>query len=135
MDVRHCKLNVEIMCNSTGTVQTIDLAAPFIKLKKQLIKLKPEIEQSQKDTAKLMEQVEKDQEAAAVVQAQTAVEEQKATAASAEANGIKDSVQKDLDEALPEYYAAIKALDSLNKQDITEVKTFTKPPPLVELVM
>ena len=45
-----------------------------------------------------MEQVEKDQAAAAEVQAVTAVEEQKAQAASAEATGIKDSVQKDLDE-------------------------------------
>ena len=82
-----------------------------------------------------MVQVEKDQAAAAEVQAVTAVEEQKAQSASAEANGIKTSVQKDLDEALPEYYAAIKALDSLNKQDITEVKSFTKPPPLVETVL
>lgn len=82
-----------------------------------------------------MVQVEKDQAAAAEIQAATAIEETKAQGASAEANGIKESVQKDLDEALPEYYAAIKALDSLNKQDITEVKSFTKPPPLVETVL
>jgi len=36
---------------------------------------------------------------------------------------------------MPAYYAAVKSLKSLNKNDITEVKTFTKPPELVMTVM
>jgi dynein heavy chain len=40
-----------------------------------------------------------------------------------------------LDEALPALDAAKKALESLNKKDLAEVKTYTTPPPLVEKVL
>lgn len=36
---------------------------------------------------------------------------------------------------MPAYYDSVKALKSLNKQDITEVKSFSKPPELVMTVM
>jgi len=48
---------------------------------------------------------------------------------------IKDDAQKDLDAALPELNAALAALNSLNKNDITEIKSFSKPPPLVLTTM
>lgn len=35
---------------------------------------------------------------------------------------------QDLDEAMPAYYASIKALDSLDKKSIQEMKSFTNPP-------
>jgi len=41
--------------------------------------------------------------------------------------------QRDLDEALPAMERAIAALNSLTKQDITEVKSFAQPPPLVQV--
>ena len=43
--------------------------------------------------------------------------------------------QKDLDEALPAYFAAMKALKSLDKKSIGEVKSFAKPPPMVAYVL
>ena len=46
-----------------------------------------------------------------------------------------DNAQRDLDEAIPALEAAMEALDALNKKDITEIKSFTKPPPLVETVL
>eukprot|EP00913_Durusdinium_trenchii_P022913 g21514.t1 len=63
------------------------------------------------------------------------VDEKEAGEAAATANAIKTECQRELDEALPEYYNAIKALDSLDKKDIQEVKSFAKPPPLVEVVL
>jgi hypothetical protein len=36
---------------------------------------------------------------------------------------------------LPALQSAVAALDSLNKADIIEMKTFIKPPPLVQLTM
>lgn len=42
--------------------------------------------------------------------------------------------QKDLDVAKPAFNNAVKALDALSKNDITEVKAFGKPPPAVETV-
>lgn len=58
-----------------------------------------------------------------------------ASEASRVAGAIKDDCQRDLDQALPEYEAAIKALDNLDKKDIQEVKSFANPPALVNTVM
>lgn len=48
---------------------------------------------------------------------------------------LADVAQADLDEAMPALEAAIRALDSLNKKDISEMKSYTKPPQKVEMVM
>jgi len=48
---------------------------------------------------------------------------------------IKDDCQKQLDEALPALRAANKALSSLEKKDIGEVKNYIKPPDAVEKVL
>lgn len=43
--------------------------------------------------------------------------------------------QADLDLAMPALEEAIRALDSLNKKDISEMKSYTKPPVKIEMVM
>lgn len=48
---------------------------------------------------------------------------------------MKDEAEKDLAEALPALATAMKALNTLNKNDISEIKTFTAPPAGVLLVM
>ena len=45
------------------------------------------------------------------------------------------SAQSALDEALPALDLAKKALESLNKKDLAEVKTYATPPVMVEKVM
>ena len=52
-----------------------------------------------------------------------------------EAQAIAADAQRDLDEAMPAYYAAVDALNSLDKKDINEVKSFAKPPEAVVMVM
>ena len=52
-----------------------------------------------------------------------------------ETQAIADDAQRDLDEALPALEAAIKALDSLDKNDISELRVFNKPPELVQFVL
>ena len=42
--------------------------------------------------------------------------------------------QADLDKAMPALNKALKSLDKLSKADITEVKSFAKPPPAVRVV-
>jgi len=105
------------------------------ELKIMLTKMQPEIEQAKKDTAALMIKVEADQAVAKEKSEACAVDETNAAQAAAEAGEISADCQKDLDEALPEYYSAIKSLESLDKKDIQEVKSFAKPPPLVEVVL
>jgi dynein heavy chain len=48
---------------------------------------------------------------------------------------LADIAQADLDEAMPALEEAIKALDSLSKKDISEMKSYGKPPQKVEMVM
>lgn len=48
-----------------------------------------------------------------------------------ETEAIAEDAQRDLDEALPMLFAANKALDSLDKSDISEVKAFANPPEMV----
>lgn len=48
---------------------------------------------------------------------------------------MADAAQADLDLAMPALNAAMEALESLNKKDMTEIKSYGRPPPLVERVM
>nr|XP_039250408.1 dynein heavy chain 2, axonemal-like [Styela clava] len=78
-----------------------------------------------------------------VQQKREADEQQKAVAAHSEkisAEEIKckqmaENAQRDLDEAVPALEEAMKALEALNKKDITEIKSYGRPPALVEMVL
>lgn len=48
---------------------------------------------------------------------------------------LQREAQKNLDQALPALEEAIKALNSLKKDDISEVKSFQNPPQAVQTVM
>ena len=48
---------------------------------------------------------------------------------------MKNEAERDLESALPPLRAAQRALSALNKADITEIKSFSKPPYLVQLTM
>ncbi|CAG9819075.1 unnamed protein product [Phaedon cochleariae] len=48
---------------------------------------------------------------------------------------MADLAQVDLDEAMPALEEAIRALDSLSKKDISEMKSYTTPPQKVKIVM
>lgn len=48
---------------------------------------------------------------------------------------LANIAQADLDEAMPALEEALRALDSLNKKDISEMKSYAKPPYKVEMVM
>ncbi|GFO07645.1 dynein heavy chain 10, axonemal [Plakobranchus ocellatus] len=80
---------------------------------------------------------------AEIAQSSAEANEMKATA-QVKANEIKESskiiasekseAEEALQEALPALEAARLALDDLDKQDITEVRSFAKPPPAVQTV-
>lgn len=48
---------------------------------------------------------------------------------------MAEVAQADLDEAMPALEEAIRALDSLSKKDISEMKSYTTPPQKVKMVM
>ena len=105
------------------------------EMQDSLAALQPVLEKAMADTAKLVVQVEADSVDAAEQKKVVDAEVEVVTAATKEAERIGADAQADLDLAMPAFHSAIKALDSLNKNDITEIKGFAKPPPLVELTL
>ncbi|XP_056004113.1 dynein axonemal heavy chain 6-like isoform X1 [Ostrea edulis] len=105
------------------------------KMKKELIALEPELKKKSEDTNNLMERLVVDQEAADKVRKVVVEDEAVAKTKADETQAIADDAQRDLDQALPALEAAVKALDSLDKNDIAEIRVFSKPPELVQTVM
>ncbi|RYY35578.1 hypothetical protein EON62_02400, partial [archaeon] len=106
-----------------------------VDLQAQLTELQPVLAKAATDTASLLEELAHDQKEADAAAELAARDEAECAEVAKNVATIKDECQKDLDEALPAYYAAVKALKSLDKKQIQEVKSFTNPPRLVGYVM
>jgi dynein heavy chain len=104
-------------------------------MKITLKRMVPELEKAAVDTERIMIEVAEQQKQADVVQKDCAVEEASATAISAEADGVRRDCQESLDEAMPAYHGALKALDTLDPKDISEMKAFAQPPERVRIVV
>ena len=104
-------------------------------LQQELKMLQPGLVKAQQETSDLLIQVAKDQKEADVQQALVEKDVAAANINAEEVKAIKDDCQKDLDLAMPAYYAAIKALGSLKKDDITMLKSFNNPPKLVGVTL
>ncbi|XP_075463117.1 dynein axonemal heavy chain 6 isoform X2 [Ascaphus truei] len=105
------------------------------KMKIELSALEPVLKQKSVDVDALMEKLSVDQENADQVRRIVKEDEAIAKVKAEETQAIADDAQRDLDEAMPSLQAANKALDSLDKADISEIRVFTKPPDLVMTVM
>ncbi|CAG9860518.1 unnamed protein product [Phyllotreta striolata] len=104
-------------------------------MKDTLTALGPVLAQKSIDCDELMVVLDVEKEAANKVAVVVKADEEIARKIAAETQSIADDAQKDLDSALPALQAATKALQSLNKKDIDEVKVFQKPPLLVTVVL
>ena len=96
-------------------------------LRGELKELAPVLEQKAADAEVMLKQVAVDQAEADVVKEKVSAEEATLAKQSAEVKAVADDAQADLDVAMPALNNAVKALDSLTKADITEVKAFAKP--------
>ena len=89
--------------------------------------------QAAKDTQKLLKEVAVDQAAADDVKQRVSKEEVLVGQIAREATEIAADAKRDLDEAMPAYNSAVEALKSLEKKDVQEVKSYAKPPELVQV--
>ncbi|ESN90843.1 hypothetical protein HELRODRAFT_194633 [Helobdella robusta] len=105
------------------------------KMKVDLIALEPELKKMSENTEKLMEKLALEQVDADEVKRIVKEEESLAEMKARETQAIADDAQKDLNKALPALDNAIKALDALDKADISEIRVYTVPPELVQTVM
>ncbi|XP_053520536.1 dynein axonemal heavy chain 6 [Artibeus jamaicensis] len=118
-----------------GLTRLLETNVLVDKMKLDLSALEPVLLTKSQDVEALMDKLAVDQENAD--QVRNIVQEDEATAKvkAEETQAIADDAQRDLEEALPALDAANKALDSLDKADISEIRVFTKPPDLVMTVM
>ena len=79
------------------------------RMKKDLVNLQPVLAQAAKETSKLLKEVSLDQAAADEVKQRVMKEEEAVNVIAAEARAIAADAQRDLDEAMPAYHAAVRS--------------------------
>ncbi|XP_071788570.1 dynein axonemal heavy chain 6-like isoform X3 [Asterias amurensis] len=118
-----------------GLTKLLETNTLVADMEVSLTALEPVLKQKSSDTEKLMERLAVDQEKADQVRKVVLEDEATAKVKAEETQAIAEDAQRDLDEALPALESAQKALDSLDKNDISEIKVFNKPPDMVLTVM
>uniref|UniRef100_A0A8B7WIF1 Dynein heavy chain 6, axonemal n=1 Tax=Castor canadensis TaxID=51338 RepID=A0A8B7WIF1_CASCN len=118
-----------------GLTKLLETNVLVDKMKLDLSALEPVLLAKSQDVEAIMEKLAVDQQSADQVRSVVQEDEATAKVKAEETQAIADDAQRDLEEALPALEAANKALDSLDKADISEIRVFTKPPDLVMTVM
>jgi len=120
---------------NVGVEKLTDTESIVDSLKDDLKRLEPVLVQKSKDADELLKVVAVEKADADVVKEKVSADEAVVAAQASEVSAVAADAQKDLDLAMPALNNAVKALNSLTKGDITEVKSFAKPPPAVQTVM
>ncbi|CAE1329165.1 DNAH [Acanthosepion pharaonis] len=118
-----------------GLIKLLETNELVAKMKVELVALEPELKMKSAHTIEIMEKLVLDQEKVDAVRKVVVADEALAKAKAEETQNIAAEAQSDLDAALPALEGAIKALDALDKQDISEIRVFTNPPELVQTVL
>ena len=105
------------------------------EMKAELILLRPQIDQKTEETEKLMIVLDEQKKIADEQAKLTAIEETAAQKLYNEVMVIKTDCEQELAKAMPIYKEALGALDTLNKNDIIEMKSYAKPPEDLVLVI
>merc|ERR1711871_888086 len=120
---------------SIGVTKLEETNTVVENLQVELTALQPVLKVKAEEAAAMIVVVERDQKIAAEVKAKVEVVVEQVSKQAAETKVIADDAQADLDEAMPAFNNALKALDALSKDDINEIKSFAKPPEMVQVVM
>ena len=116
-------VDIKIEQMEVGCAKLAETNAVVDGVRGELKELAPVLEQKAADAEVMLKQVAVDQAEADVVKEKVSPEEEATLAKqSAEVKAVADDAQADLDVAMPALNNAVKALDSLTKADITEVK-------------
>ncbi|KAF1323625.1 Axonemal dynein heavy chain, partial [Globisporangium splendens] len=118
-----------------GLTKLMETADQVEKMQVELEALQPMLKVATIETDVLLETISREQKEANVTKDVVAAEEKLCNEQAAEANGIKESCEAELAEVIPALENVVKALQTLTKGDITEIKAMKKPPDAVKLVM
>ncbi|XP_044254832.1 dynein axonemal heavy chain 1-like isoform X2 [Tribolium madens] len=113
---------------STGLDKLKSTAEEVKILQASLEEMKPALEAAKQDAEIMIAEIAKDQIVAEETKEIVEKEELEAAKKALETQTIADDAQRDLDEAMPDLLAAEASLKSLNKNDISEVRSMKRPP-------
>jgi len=119
---------------ANGLEKLIDTEAKVDGMKSELEDLQPKLVVAQKETAELLEHIKV--ESVGANETRVVVERDQSVAAkvAGETRELAESCQRDLDAAIPALNKAEKALNSITKGQISEIKALKKPPDNVKMV-
>ena len=118
-----------------GLEKLLDTASKVSTMQKELEELQPKLVKAQGETKEMMKDLTVQQKEAQVIQVQCEKDEAACKIERESAAGIKKECEERLEEAMPAYQAAQKALRELDKSQIDEVKSMKAPPPGVVFTM
>ncbi|KAG8459526.1 hypothetical protein KFE25_012861 [Diacronema lutheri] len=119
----------------TGLDKLASAEVEVATLQTQLSEMQPVLIKTAAQVEEMMEQIQKDKAAADQTRTVVVREEAIASSKAEECQGIKDSAEKDLAEALPALDEAVQCLRDLKLSDISEVAKYANPPGGVKLVV
>ncbi|KAK3263038.1 hypothetical protein CYMTET_28136, partial [Cymbomonas tetramitiformis] len=120
---------------SVGLNKLLNTADQVGSMSIELEALQPKLIQSSMETDEIMQVIDRETAEANKKKAVVEVEENEAKEKADASRAIKDDCDRELSVAMPILESAIKALNTLNKNDIMEVKGMQNPPKGVKLVM
>ena len=118
-----------------GFTKLVDTEAKVEVMKKELEELLPKVRVAQTETARLMEHIAVETKSANETRVVVERDQQVAKKSADETRELAESCQRDLDEAIPALNKATKALNSIKKSEISEMKALKKPPDNVKLAL
>ena len=118
-----------------GLEKLLDTASKVSVMQKELEELQPKLIQAQAETKEMMKDLTVQQKEAQIIQVQCEKDEAACKEERESAAAIKKDCEERLEEAMPAYEAAQKALRDLNKSQIDEVKSMKAPPSGVVFTM
>jgi len=135
LDVKRGEVSSAKSRYDVGLQKLSDTAASVAGMQQELQALQPQLVVARKDADELMIVIERDSKEAAKVKEVVSKDKAQAEVVAANATAIKEDCEAGLAEALPALDAAVKALSTLKKSDVDEVKNMKAPPAGVKLTM
>jgi len=120
---------------ANGLAKLEDAKEQVEVLSKELEIKKVVVAKSQKSCEDLLVQIVSDRRTADEQKKQVEADSERISVEAAECKAISDDAEADLAVAMPALEKAMEEVDKLDKGSVSEVKAYSKPPPLVETVL
>eukprot|EP00667_Euglena_gracilis_P000018 EG_transcript_18 len=132
LDEKRAEMATSIQRLRNGKQRMAEANAEIDRMQEELTQMQPLLEAARSRTEAATTELEVQTAQASQVRDVVAAQEQEAKEQQQLATGLQMEAKADLDGAMPELHAAMRALDSLNKSDIGEIRGYQTVPKMVE---